>query len=138
MPSTYPFLVPPEGLLCSSITEIRSIYGADAGEEKSRSIQVGLTNSSLAFTFVASCLSFSSPPLHICRFHLPFSFAVLFCLFHLPFSIRPSSACFLFACVPCAFNMLASSLAENLVIWILIHLLISLRDPIMLIQLLVS
>ena len=27
--------------------------------------------------------------------------------------------------------MLASSLAENLVIWILTHLLISLRDPIM-------
>ncbi len=61
---------------------------------KERSIQVGLTNSSPAFTFFASCLSFSSPPLHICRFHLPFSFAVFICL--LPFSF----ASFLLACVP--------------------------------------
>ena len=64
---------------CSS----RTIFGSVAGEGeiKFRSIQVGVTNSSLAFTFFASCLSFSTPPLHIFRFHLPFSFAVSFCLF---------------------------------------------------------
>ena len=61
------------------------------GEIKSRSIQVSVTNSSLAFTFFASCLSFSSPPLHICRFHLPFSFAVFICL--LPFSFASFLAC---------------------------------------------
>ena len=42
----------------------------------------------------------------------------------------------LFACVPCAFFLLASSLAKSL--WILIHLLIFLRDKIMMNQWLVS
>ena len=67
---------------CSS----RSISGAVAGEE--RAIQVGLTNSSLAFTFFASCLSFSSPPLHICRFHSPFSFAIFSCPCRFPLRLR--------------------------------------------------
>ena len=74
---------------------------------------------SIAFTLFASCLSFSSPPLHPCRFIRLF-FALL------PFELV----------LPCAFFLLASSLAKSL--RILIRLLIFLRDPIMMNQLLVS
>ena len=99
------------------------ISGAVAREEKSRSIQVGLTNSSLAFTFVASCLSFSSPPLHICRFHSPFSFAV----FSFAFFVRPF--------LSLAFCSLVCHVPS---ICLHLRLLISLRDPLMWNELLVS
>ena len=70
-----------------------------------------------------------SPALHYLpfasRFPLPhFTLAVFFAL--LPFDLV----------LPCAFFLLASSLAKSL--WILIPLLISLRDPIMMNLLLVS
>ena len=80
---------------CSS----RSISCAVAGEERSRSIQVGLTNSSPAFTFFANCLSFSSPPLHICRFYFPFSFAFSFALFSRLLSVRLCAMCLHYACI---------------------------------------
>ena len=52
-------------------------------------------------TLFAICLSFSSPPLHPCHF------------------IRPSSVClFRLLVLPCAFYVLASLLAKNLLIWI--------------------
>ena len=54
-------------------------------------------------TLFAICLSFSSPPLHPCCF---------ICLF---FAFFPYVLLFVF---PCAFYLLASLLAKNLLIWI--------------------
>ena len=82
----------------------------------------------LAITLFAICLSFSSPPLHqIFHFIRP--------LFRSPFSCRIS---FCLLVLSCAFYLLASSLAKNLLIWILIHLLIFSKGQIMMNQLLVS
>ena len=79
------------------------------------------------FILFSICLSFASPPLHKkCHFiRLSFSFAVF-------------SSDLFFACVPCVFYLLASSLPKNILIWILIHLLIFSKDPIMVNQLLVN
>ena len=70
-------------------------------------------------------LSFSSPPL-LKRFSKRFAFSS---------PLFRSSFCLLV--LPRAFYFLASSLAENLLIWIVIHLLIFSEDPIMMNQLLV-
>lgn len=56
-------------------------------------------------TLFAICLSFSSPPLHPCRFMHPF----------FPSTFFPYVSFFEF---PCAFYLLASLLAKNLLIWI--------------------
>ena len=56
-------------------------------------------------TLFAICLLFSSPPLHPCHFIRP--------LF--PFAFFPCVSFFVF---PCAFYLLASLLAKNLLIWI--------------------
>ena len=66
---------------------------------------------SLQFTLFSICLSFSSTPLHK---NLPFYSPLL----RSPFVLLD----LLFAFLPCAFYMLASSLAKNLLIWIPIHL----------------
>ena len=50
-------------------------------------------------TLFAICLSFSSPPLHLCLFFAFFLYVFLFVF-------------------PCAFYLLASFLAKNLLIWI--------------------
>src|SRR3954468_1431198 len=93
----------------------RAIAGAVAGESthKSRHAKYPSQTRIPRITLFAICLSFSSPPLHPCLFFAFFPFAS-FCL---PLVL------------PCAFFLLASSLAKSL--WILIPLLISLRDPIM-------
>ena len=57
-------------------------------------------------TLFAICLSFSSPPLHPCRF-----IRLLFCL---PFACQ----IYCLLVLPCAFYLLASLLAKNLLIWI--------------------
>ena len=125
VPSTCPFLAPPEGLLCSSITDIRSIPAPLVGillkhqkyfwrRCRGGEIKIYPSRSHKLFSCIYFCcqlpLVFLSP-----TSHLPFSFAFRLCRFLLPLPV------FLLACVPCAFNMLASSLAENLLIWILIH-----------------
>ena len=73
----------------------RRISGAVAGESAQKSTyQVPITIPISRITLFAICLSFSSPPLHPCRFIRPLSLSSLsfsICLF-LP-------ACFLFACV---------------------------------------
>ena len=69
-----------------------------------KTYQVPITTLILRITLFAICLSFSSPPLHLCRFIRPFSFAFF-----------PYVSLFVF---PCAFYFLASLLANNLLIWI--------------------
>ena len=71
----------------------RRISGAVAGESTQKSIyQVPITILISRITLFSICLSFSSPPLHPCRFirHLSLS-SLSICLFLL--------ACFLFACL---------------------------------------
>ena len=76
----------------------RAISGAVAGESTQKSTyQVPITISISRITLFAICLSFSSPPLHPCRFirplfPFPFSFSIcLFCFF----------ACFLVCWIAC-------------------------------------
>ena len=98
----------------------KGISGVVAGETSSTSIRYSITNLiALQFTLFAILLSFSSPPLlkHFCKnikifFRLPFS-CWIFCLLVLS----------------CVFYLLASLLAKFL--WILVHLLIFLKDPTM-------
>ena len=101
------------------------ISGAVAGEiyAQVKIYQVPITN---------------SYPLHYIICHLPLIFLsptsktifVNLCLLFTPLLFDV-----LFVCVPCPFFLLASSLAKSL--WILIHLLMFLRDPIMMNQFLV-
>ena len=79
-----------------------------------KTYQVPITTLILRIALFPICLSFSSPPLHLRLFFAP-----------LPFDLV----------LPCDFFLLASSLAKSL--WILIHLLIFLRDPIIMNLLLV-
>ena len=79
---------------------------------------------SLALLFFHSPLVFLSPTSKMIFENLCLFFALL-------------SFDLLFACVTMCPLLLASLLAKNLSLWILIHLLIFLRDPIMMSQLLV-
>ena len=101
----------------------RRIYGAVAGEvfAQVKTYQVPITN---------------SYPSHYIICHLPLVF--LSPTSPLPFYSPLFRSSFCLLVLPCAFYLLASSLAKNLLLWILIHLLIFLRDPIMMNQLLVS
>ena len=90
----------------------RKISGAVVGEIYAKSRHTKYPSQTLLprITLFAIFLSFSSPPLH----PLPF--------------LRPSSVrLFCLLVLPCTFFLLASLLAKSL--WIPIHLLISLRDP---------
>ena len=86
----------------------RRISGAVAGESTHKSRHTKYPSQTLIprITLFSICLSFSSPPLHHCRFIRP--------LF--PFASLSLASCLLV--LPCAFYMLASSLAENLLILI--------------------
>ena len=77
----------------------------------------------------------NSYPSHCIICHLPlvflsphFTFAVLFAFF---FVCLFSRQIYCLLVLPCAFYLLASLLTKNLIIWILIHLLIFSKDPIM-------
>ena len=96
----------------------RRISGAVAGESMHKSRHAKYPSQTLIprITLFAICLSFSSPH---------FTLAILFALFSVRLFFLP------------AFYVLASSLAKNLLIWILIPLLIFLTDPIMMNQFLV-
>ena len=80
---------------------VRRISGAVAGEAYATSRHTKYPSQTLIprITLLAICLSFSSPPLHLCLF----------------FAFFPYVSLFVF---PCAFYFLASLLAKNLLIWI--------------------
>ena len=80
----------------------RKISGAVAGEFAQKST-IPSTHHNPYLSHYIICLSFSSPPLHPCRFIHPF------------FAFFPYVFLFVF---PCAFYLLASLLAKNLLIWI--------------------
>ena len=79
----------------------RRISGAVAGESTHKSRHTKYPSQTLIphITLFAICLSFSSPPLHLCLFFAFFLYVFLFVF-------------------PCAFYLLASLLAKNLLIWI--------------------
>ena len=81
----------------------RRISGAIAGEFMHKSRHTKYPSQTLIprITLFAICLSFSSPPLHLCRFICPSSIRL-----------------FRLLVLPCAFCVLASLLAKNLLIWI--------------------
>ena len=79
----------------------RRISGAVAGESTHKSRHTKYPSQTLIprITLFAICLSFSSPPLHLCLFFAFFLYVFLFVFPH-------------------AFYLLASLLAKNLLIWI--------------------
>ena len=79
----------------------RRISGAVGGEmyAKSRHTKYPSQTHLPRITLFAICLSFFSPPLHLCLFFTFFPYVFLFVF-------------------PCAFYLLASLLAKNLLIWI--------------------
>ncbi len=79
----------------------RRISGAVAGESTHKSSHTTYPSQTHLprITLFAICLSFSSPPLHLCLFFAFFPYVFLFVF-------------------PCAFYLLASLLAKNLLIWI--------------------
>ena len=95
----------------------RKISGAVAGESTQKSTyQVPIAIPISRITLFAICLSFSSPPLHPCHFIRPLSLSILPLFPYLPlllFAFFPYVSLFVF---PCAFYLLASLLAKNLLI----------------------
>ena len=108
----------------------RAISGAVAGESTHKSRHTKYPSQTLIprITLFSICLSFSSPPLHKNIF--PF-ISHIFCL---PFS----RSIFCLLVLPCVFYLLASLPTKYRLIWIPIHYLIFLKDPIMMNQLVVS
>ena len=83
-------------------------FRGDSRQVKSRHTKYPSQTLIPRITLFAICLLFSSPPLHLCLF-----FALL--LFVFSFAFFPYVSLFVF---PCAFYLLASLLAKNLLIWI--------------------
>ena len=129
-------------------SHVKGISGVVAGEDQVKIYQVPNHKSHLLAIYIICHLPlvFISPTsqkncLFICLiFRLPFSRQIsclLVFLFALSLCLNKiSKICVLV--LPCAFYLLASSLAKNLFIYILIHLLIFSKDPIMMNQLLLS